>query len=244
MNKKGFIFMLCMLVSSVTFADINLVKPTHGETLTIGQNYHIRWTGPAAEGSQTVTVFLEIPSQNWYQIIDQSHTKADEGFIWKVGRLPDSTFVQPGQYTISLESWDGDDIGTPVILKSPISIFKFPEIFKQISEIPVKYDPGVCPVCIRLDLIKLKQKIPFVKPVYILKLYKNKRMVATLGRFGGRAKLPNYAPAKLTKGEMNELRRQGKSTFSLVIFNAGGRRIHSQKVILKAPKRTLLRQKI
>ena len=232
---------------SITLVEqsFTLDHPLNGETLTIGSNYQVQWHGPTYWANQLVTMFLEIPSQNWYQIVDDSHTKGQGGFTWEVGRLKNGILASPGQYRISLESLDGDYMGPTVTLVAGPSfeINKIREIFKKIHELKIQYVPGVCIVCFELELKTLKSKLLKIKNTYQLILYQGRRRVAKLGMFGGRSQLPNEAKIKLSKEQAKRLKRGGRDKYQLKVFTAKGKLIHTQKILEKLVKRPLLKVK-
>lgn len=109
MIKKTGIMVLALLFSVLIYGDIQFIAPASGTPLTVGTNCQIQWSGPAAEASQLVTVFIATPSGSETGIVSNTHTKGEGGFTWEVGRLQNGDLWKTaGSYNMWLESLDGD----------------------------------------------------------------------------------------------------------------------------------------
>jgi len=241
MIKKTFIGVLSVLLSVCIYADIHLDKPVINETLTIGSEYHIQWHGPASEADQLVTIFIQLVGENQVEIIDNTHTKADGGFIWKVGHLQDGTYIPSGAYNLSLETWDGDT-GHSITLEYRQLKIQIRDLYERVIWIPVIPDPPFR-MGFKLNLKHLKIRRGKINESHVLKLFKNNKFVALLGKVNKRQSLPNFAPIKLTRMQKNKLKKEGQSKFQLRIFNLKGKLLHKQDVALKLTKQQMLKLK-
>jgi hypothetical protein len=220
MKKICFFILLSVFINGTVFPGLTLIQPKGGETLIMGSTYPIKWTGPNIEGEQQVDIYLGT------QLIADHCKKKDGSFNWTVGRLKNGSFVAPGQYSIVLESLDGDAFGGKfTIIAMPLPLRRIP----RLEIIPL---PDECPVCYRIDLRKIKMLIKKTRERFHLKLYKNNRLAANLGQFGGGSSLPDFAKIKIP-GKGREL--TGKSpgfTYQLKLFDSRGELVETQKVTL------------
>jgi hypothetical protein len=218
-----------------------LDNPAGGETLTIGSTFNIQWHGPTYEADQIVATFIHSVSAGWYKYIDNSHTKGQGGFAWEVGKLKDGTVVPPGQYTLSIESPDGDGNESPLVtLEAPQLKIPWNKIYKELRVIDIFPDPP-CRGCFKLDLKNINVLQPKIKGVHTVKLFRNNRQVVELGRFGPRQKLPGSARIKLNQKQLARLKQKGKVRFQIRVFSQKGKLLHSQDVMLQISKAQLLK---
>jgi len=111
MKKQLNLIILLMVFSVFAYGDIQFISPASGTSLTVGTNYQIQWSGPASEASQTVTVYMSmnVPGGPEIQVVSDTYTKGQGGFMWEVGRLKNGAIWKwSGSYKIWLESDDGD----------------------------------------------------------------------------------------------------------------------------------------
>ena len=205
--------------------------------LTRGQSYTITWTHSAyyLVLPQPCTVYCgthplspPIPTTN-------------DSFTWTVGQDRDGNMIPDGQYQMVIESDDHDEFGPSITLVTvPVpGSGNIQEIFKQISDLRIERQPGVCIFCFELLLKNLRSKLLKVKPTYELRLYKDNRLVTKLGKFGGRSRLPETADFKLSKMQAKKLIKKGQGYFQLKVFGTRGKLIHTQRVLLKLVTRMI-----
>lgn len=231
-NRRMFCIFI-LFIPVLLRGELTLLTPTGGEVLIRGAQYHIQWWGPAGEGAQKVTVFLESASANQFWILDDTHSKADGGFLWTVGLTKDGSTVSPGQYTLTLESLDGDALGKPLFtIIAPVSPYwKRIEKIRKIPRLPP--DPG-CRGCIRLDLRELKQILGQPRERYVLSLFQETLLLARLGEFGAGKTLPDFALVKNMGRSMGK--RTARKGFTLQFTQPKGEPVHSQNVLLTDTK--------
>lgn len=238
--KKTLLTLLFMCTTcGLILADINLIQPAGGQTLTRGTSYQIRWSGPASEGSQVVTIFIETPNTSSYWIVDDSRTKADGFFDWTVGRIKNGTILPAGQYKISLETLDGDAFGQVFTIVNPTFTINpkwLKALMRQRIRIPHWPPPPHCPQCLRLDLRGLRQMLGIPVNRYQLFLLRGNQRIAKLGEFGRGKRLPGYASIKLgsraRKMKLKTLPIVRGQKYKIIILSSKGRTIHSQAVQL------------
>jgi hypothetical protein len=143
-----------------------------------------------------------------------------------VGRLKNGSFVPLGHYSIVLESLDGDAFG------GKFTIIAMPPLLIKIRKLAIIPLPDDCPMCCHIDLRKIKAIIKRSKKQFHLKLYRNNRLAANLGQFGGGSSLPDFAKIKIP-GKGRELTRKSPGfTYDLKLFDSRGKLVESQKVTL------------
>lgn len=219
MKKICIFILLSVVIKGTAFPDLTLIQPKGGETLVLGSVYPIKWTGPNNEGEQQVHVYLGT------QLIADHCKKKDGSFNWTVGRLKNGSFVAPGQYSIVLESLDGDAFGGKFTIALPPLLIKI----HKLAIIPL---PGDCPMCYHIDLRKIKTLIIKSKERFYLKLFKNNRLAANLGQFGGGSSLPDFSKIKIPGKERVLTRKSPGFTYQLKLFDSRGKLLETQKVTL------------
>lgn len=218
MKKIGFFIFLLIIIYGTAFPALKLIQPQGGEVLIRGAAYPIKWSAPNSEGLQQVHIYLG-------EKLIADHRKKKDGFYnWKVGQLKNGTFVSPGHYRIVLESLDGDAFGKEFTIIVPIPLFKIPrlEVFPE---------PDYCPVCYKMDLRKIKNVIKKTRERFHLKLYKNNRLIADLGEWGGESNVPDFARIRIPRLRQSALTRGGLQC-ELKLFDAREKLVRTQKVTL------------
>lgn len=167
------------LAQSPTF---NITAPADGAILLRGISVTVRWTHsayydahpaqhaipycqPTGAGSPVVQIAAPVPVRN-----DQ--------FVWEAGRKFDGSWLAPGQYEITMESLDYDELSGPNVT---IVVLEFKPVFlrkkhqlPRIPEVPQAF--SFDPRWIELQM----EGLPEVR----LELFQNGRRLADLGRFG------------------------------------------------------------
>lgn len=203
-------------LSIVLSAGLNLIQPAGGEYLLRGSTFTIRWTAPPNEGEQKVDIYLGD------KLIADTSKKKDGSYLWTVGKLKNGTWVPAGQYSIVLESLDGDAFG------NKFNIFVYIPWLTKLSKIIMIPVPSQCPQCANLDLRELKKLSRPVKGSFQLKLYRNNRMLVNLGTIGGRRGVPDFAKIKLPLMR----RLKSKAKYELKVFHHNGKLMESQPIQL------------
>lgn len=219
MKKMFLLFLSVVFIQGTVFGDITLIQP-QGGVLVMGTTYPIKWTAPNNEGEQWVHIYLG-------EKLIADHCKKKEGsFSWKVGQLKNGSYVTPGQYSIVLESLDGDAFGKKFTI-----IAMIPKWLVKIRDLAVYPLPNDCPMCYRVDLRKIKAFIRMPKERVHLKLYRNRRLLASLGQFGGGSVLPDFAKIKIPRERVLIQKRSGFQ-YELKLFDSRGKLVETQKVTL------------
>ncbi|MGD2088709.1 MAG: hypothetical protein PVH61_21200 [Candidatus Aminicenantes bacterium] len=220
MKKICFFILLSVFINGTVFPGLTLIQPKGGETLVMGSVYPIKWSAPNSEGEQQVHIYLGT------QLIADHCKKKDGSFNWTVGRLKNGSFVPLGHYSIVLESLDGDAFG------GKFAIIAMPPLLIKIRKLAIIPLPDDCPMCFQIDLRKIKSLIKNSKERFHLKLFKDNRLAANLGQFGGGRSLPDFAKIKIP-GKRRELTRKSPGfTYQLKLFDSRGKLVESQKVTL------------
>jgi len=199
---------------------LTLVEPHGGESLPLGSMFTIRWTAPAAEGTQQVAIFLG------EQLIADSSVKSDGSYNWTVGRLKNGSFVPPGHYSIVLESLDGDAFGNSFTI-----ILVIPDWLKKINKLEYKRWPE-CPMCFNFDLRNIKAFIVYPKEAQYLQLFQDNKLLVKLGQLGGGALLPDSVELKLQSKKSPLLQNMQASSCELRLFDSKGNLLGKQPVKL------------
>jgi hypothetical protein len=239
MKKTFLTFWFICTACGLIMADITLIQPAGGQTLTRGTTYQIRWSAPASEASQVVTIFIETPNTSSYWIVDDSRTKADGFFDWTVGRIKNGTILPAGQYKISLETLDGDAFGQVFTIVNPTFTINpkwLRALIRQRIRIPHFPPPPHCPQCLKLDLRRLRRLLGIPLNRYQLFLVRGNQRIGKLGEFGKGKRLPGYASIKLggraAKLKLKTLPAVRGQRFKIIILTSRGKTIHSQAVHL------------
>ncbi|NIM14460.1 MAG: hypothetical protein GTO45_20775 [Candidatus Aminicenantes bacterium] len=221
MMKKMFLFFLSVVfIQGTVFGDLTLIQP-QGGVLVMGTTYPIKWTAPNSEGEQRVHIYLG-------EKLIADHCKKKDGFFnWKVGQLKNGSYVAPGHYSIVLESLDGDAFGKKFAI-----IAMIPKWLNKIRSLEVFPRPNDCPVCYQVDLRKIKAMIKMTKERFHLKLYRNRRLLASLGQLGGGSVLPDFAKIKIPRDKRVLVRKSSGFQYELKLFDSRGKLVESQRVTL------------
>jgi hypothetical protein len=222
MKKMCFFILLAAISQGMVFADLTLIQPHGGEVLVMGAAYPIKWTAPASEGEQQVTIFLGD------KIIADHSKKKDGSYNWVVGRLKNGSYVPPGHYKIVLESLDGDAFG------KEFTIIAMTPLLSKIHKLEIYPLPDDCPMCYRLDLREIKTiiKTKRSKERFHLKLYRGNRPAADLGPVGGGRFLPDFAKIKIPMDKRPMIRKSRGFKYELKLFDSRGKLLETQKVLL------------
>jgi hypothetical protein len=228
MNTKKLavsVHMGLLLAAGVAFAQsptFNITAPADGAMYRRGASVTVRWTHSAfydANPAQHAIPYCQPTGAGGpvAQIAAPVPVKNDQ-FVWEVGRKFDGSWLAPGQYEITMESLDYDELSGPNIT---IFLLEFKPIFlrrklelPRIPEVPqgFMFDPR----WIELDM----EGLPEVR----LELLQNGKRLADLGKFGKGGW--SSGPVKLQLDQRSVLNPSG---FELHVLSSNG------KLLLKQP---------
>ncbi len=225
--RKIAVFVLVSLVAAagVVFAQsptFNITDPADGAMYRRGASVTVRWTHSAyfdAHPTQHAIPYCQ-PTGAGAPVVQIAAPVAvvANQFVWEAGRKFDGTWLAPGQYEITMESLDFDELSGPNIT---IFLLEFKPIFlrrkielPRVPEVPqgFMFDPR----WIELDM----EGLPEVR----LELVKNGKRLADLGKFGKGGW--SSGPVKFQLDQRGLLNPSG---FELHVYSSAG------KMLLKQP---------
>lgn len=213
---------------------INITGPADNSEWVRGKTCTITWTPSAyyqVFNTQPCAIFCGT------HFISPPVPVLDGSFTWTVGKKRDGTWLPPGQYKITLESWDYDALNGPNITIK-ISDFTTMEPFLrrfEVREIPI-YPIPQCPMCFKINPEELNFNRQKLKEPVTMEILRGDKVLAKLGEFGPRRALPGPVKIKFTKQEFRLIKNH-KAGFKLRIRSAKGKILKEKNIQLVPVKR-------
>jgi hypothetical protein len=201
---------------------ITITSPTSGESFLRGTTCTFRWTHSAYYNCiyNRCAICFEGVGISSCDIIPESEvTATQDRYVWTVGRKHDGTYMEPGEYRVSMECWDGDFDGpriTIVVLELKINHFRDRLRIEKIPD---------CPRCFRLDPRQFELTLKGLDFV-LLEVVRGGTRLASFRRFAPGKTIPPPVKITLAKEDI-KLIKQRKPGFTVLVKSAKG------KILLK-----------